>query len=266
MRRSYNFSWIKNDQGEVVALNLGSDYCAEHEWGIKAICSTLGISNQGTGITARQITNTPQEYTFILDEVTKKKTGKTILIVDRPWAVDSLTKNIKNMSGSIKPMQPLRSEAFSPLSCAWGEQSFGIVASSPEDRENLRKIIEAFTKKDLAIWLGGGGVFENSGLVLGIISKVPEANKQEMEQADLERIALETADQATGIKTRLAAAGKKFYALSPRWINKEKENTETAYDIIYWLNPMEQQQNNYGWYTVEQLEQWANNQGPIPKV
>jgi hypothetical protein len=33
---------------------------------------------------------------------------------------------------------------------------------------------------------------------------------------------------------------------------------------MYFLNPMRQQENNFGWFTVEELEQWMEGKGPIP--
>jgi hypothetical protein len=32
---------------------------------------------------------------------------------------------------------------------------------------------------------------------------------------------------------------------------------------MYWLNPREQDIHNYGWFTVEELKQWAENKGPV---
>lgn len=34
---------------------------------------------------------------------------------------------------------------------------------------------------------------------------------------------------------------------------------------MYWLNPTEQQANESGWYSVEDLMLWAENKGPIIK-
>jgi hypothetical protein len=53
-------------------------------------------------------------------------------------------------------------------------------------------------------------------------------------------------------------------ALRPSWVSDKKE-ANTIYDVHYWLNPSDQNNDNYGWYTVEDLMLWAVNNGPIPK-
>jgi hypothetical protein len=62
------------------------------------------------------------------------------------------------------------------------------------------------------------------------------------------------------LEKKLREAGKKWFALSPRWAT-EKHNTE--HSVVFWLNPMEQRTNNSGLYTVEELLLWAENKGPI---
>jgi hypothetical protein len=114
------------------------------------------------------------------------------------------------------------------------------------------------------MWIGGGGVFQNGGLVLAIASKMPADKKQTMYDLDANHDKLLKASRKTGIEERLQKANKKYFALSPRWAEKDKELT-TKFPVVYWLNPFEQHLNNHGWYTVEQLDQWIEGKGPIPK-
>jgi hypothetical protein len=51
-----------------------------------------------------------------------------------------------------------------------------------------------------------------------------------------------------------------YGCLRPRWA----EDAKTAYKIVYWLNPYDQQQNFFGWVTVEDLLDWMNGTGKIP--
>lgn len=55
-----------------------------------------------------------------------------------------------------------------------------------------------------------------------------------------------------------------MFALSPSRPLATNEK-KSKYDLRYWLNPMEQRHNNSGYFTVEELEQWIENKGPIPK-
>lgn len=34
---------------------------------------------------------------------------------------------------------------------------------------------------------------------------------------------------------------------------------------MFWLNPMNQKKYNHGWFTIEELQQWAKDNGPIVK-
>ena len=40
---------------------------------------------------------------------------------------------------------------------------------------------------------------------------------------------------------------------------------ENKKEVIFWLNPMDQHNNNWGWFTVEDLKKWAKGKGKIPK-
>lgn len=261
MRQSFKFEWLKHNE-EVIGLNLGADYCAEHEWGISSILLYFGI-NPGVGLESRIMTKLPNERLTVIDDVKKKKTGKTVLTFNDYSALSDPTK-----VPDIFKMRNVKGE-FNRLQTAWDEKSFGICAHSPEDRENLRKLIEAFKVNDVAIWLGGGGVFQNAGLVMVIASKVPSESKAVMKEVDEDVLALKNADLATGIKEELKTAGKGYYALSPKWANEIKSTKDgeikTEFNVIYWLNPMNQSEYNYGWFTVEQLKQWAKNEGPCIK-
>lgn len=134
-----------------------------------------------------------------------------------------------------------------------------------EDATFLKRLHQAFLDKDVAIWLGGSGPFQNAGLCIGITSLIPNEGKKTMAAADLDNIDLQEAADKTNIIARLKAAKCTFYACSPRWAS-EKERKSTKYSMVFWLNPIDQKDNNYGWFTVEELEQWIRGVGPIPKV
>jgi hypothetical protein len=55
-----------------------------------------------------------------------------------------------------------------------------------------------------------------------------------------------------------------YFALSPRWAF-DNEKDKTKHPVMFWLNPQNQKDNNFGWYTVEELDQWINGEGPVPK-
>lgn len=270
MRRSFRWNWLKNKSGEICGLNLGSDHCAEHEWGISELKQILGIQDENpSGLESRKITNLLEKNLFIHDDkASKKKTGKTILLIEAEYTISAAKQDLKNLNAQNMPYAPKGGEK--PDLCpSWSSRGLCVVASKDEDRQNLRVLIQALKNSDAALWLGGGGVFENAGLCIGILSKIDDESKQHMKEADENSRLLKAADAATGIKELLAGANKRYFALSPAWASSIKSTARgeinTAFDVIYWLNPMEQDKNNYGWFTVEQLREWAQNQGPIVK-
>lgn len=61
-------------------------------------------------------------------------------------------------------------------------------------------------------------------------------------------------EKKSGIKKLLEKKGKRFFYLGPKMENGK---------LIFWLNPMEQKKYKLGWYTLEHLQQWADDKGPV---
>ncbi len=248
MRKGYDSGIIKNDAGKVVAINLGSDHCAEHEWGIKETRHCLGIDDTKIGLAKRMITNASERLVWnegfvnVAGKLAKQK-------FEGFW--------LKKYSYAKDPGE-IYFNRQETLSTAWSDGEFGAFSTDEDQIKQLREIYDALTNKDAAIWLGGGGVFKNAGLVIGIVSKLSDDVKKSWENADLEREKLLKDAAATGIEERLRKAKREFLALSPR-------RHETDGSVVFWLNPFEQDSNNFGWYTVKDLDDWIVGKGPIPK-
>lgn len=260
MRRGHNNGILFDDNKHLVGINLGSDFTSEHEWGIKGLREMFGISDTGHGLVKRTITkvasymsgwgkNAKLKECVHLIETDKE----TFLIVDQYFDGD-----VKNVSRELSRYKG------DELCTAWDEKSFGISAVKPVERQALRAVHTAMQTNDLAVWLGGGGVFKNAGLVLCIASRVPYENAQALYDADIDRDKLLKAAEDTGIAKLLELAGKRYYALSPRWVDGESVK-KTKHKVYFWLNPCEQDANNHGWFFVEELELWAKGQGPCVK-
>lgn len=287
MRKARDASWIKNGKDEICGINLGADFVAEHEWGIKRLKSRFNMLAEDDvrledkfGIERRRL-NKPTEDCVILFEA-----GDTlVLMVDSSYGLKEAAEYIKD---EHKNKSSLRESWYAmgkedTLVTAWSEDDLGIRVRGEENKENLRKLYEAMMNGEAAIWLGGGGLFGNAGLCLAIIDKVDKNQKKVMAQADLLAFNLKQAAEETGIKQKIdeanenwrkcqevetgsryyGAAPYSYYALSPSW-KKGFTKTKTKYPVIFWLNPQNQQEVNYGWFTVEELEQWLDNKGPIP--
>lgn len=269
MRRGFNNGWMNDENDNLIAINLGSDFTAEHEWGIKDLYEILGVENDENvlGIERRRTKNPKMEGVILIEE----NKNNAALVVVRPYEVKWLAgKKINDIS------RELSMNKEEELVTAWSGGDLGIRVHRPVNIKKLKKIYNAIQNKDAAIWLGGGHVFQNAGLCIGIISQIPEENKRQMYEADLDRQKLMAASAATGIKERIDAVNEAYYktvnrgydppcgyyALSPSWINGDQKS-KSKYPVMYWLNPREQQKNNYGWYTVEALDLWIKGEGPI---
>ena len=238
-RRSFNSKWLKNSQDEICALDLGADYCAEHEQGIDRLLQDLGLeTNNFQGIDSR-----------IIKELDLSK-------------LNFITTKSKASLYFNKSIQKYTRKNPESLVCEWDSRGFLIKTTTPEDCANLKLLHKAFLAKDLAIWIGGAGVFQNGGLILAIPSKVDEINKKTMLEADLDKAKLTKAAGDTGIYDILKSAGKSYLALSPAW---KKDDQVSKYEVVFWLNPWNSDSSNYGWFTVEDLISWSQNQGVIVK-
>lgn len=282
MRRGREVDVIRDDEGRVVVVSLGADFCAEHEWGIKGLRRAFGIPTEVTrenaGLDYRKIRQVPQPSSlgelYVHDfeskawDRSKKKSvpvkGHALLYyhrVDNPeWSEEYINK----IPGELTPY-----EANFEFSSAWSESDFGLLANSqnPRNVESVDRLLLAFKDLDVAVWLGGGGVFQNAGLCLGIVSRMDQSIFEQWKAVDLDGIALKEAATATGIEEKLKEAGRRYFALSPRW-NHEMNGgkSETKHPVMFWLNPMEQDKYSYGWFSVEDLELWAEGKGPVVEL
>lgn len=254
MRRTLESKFLLDD-GKIVGIDLGADFCAEHEWGIEQIKGQLGIPqdpvSQGLlGIEGRRIRKFPEESFRLVDSE-----GYKLLVFH---------EHIERWDNYEYLSSEMRLDGKVSVRAAWDESSFAIAAIGQEVGF-LETLFEAFKNKDVAIWLGGGkGSLANAGLVIVIVSLVSANNKEAMLKTDDSRRRLFEAVKATGIEEKLKAAGKGYFdskgymALSPQWIDKE----ETA--IRFWLNPMDQKNDDCGWFTVRDLLDWIEGKGSIP--
>jgi hypothetical protein len=280
MRRGREGSIWKDDSGKVIALNLGADFCAEHEFGIKGLRNMLGISGPDE-IDLRN--STVDKILEFLKLKSPAKTGVDARMMTFEYIpVHNLdSKGVELTSGYGKTEKTYTMWAFALVS-GWRRDNFdfsnirenyynpereefvghwsdGDACVLVEDKSIIEDFIDAFKKKDITIWLGGGGAFQNSGLVIAIASRLPEEFRKEQSDLDIDHFSLTQAAASTGIHDILRKADRKYYALSPRWKDSTKK------EVVFWLNPQEQHTYNYGWYGIDDLKLWAKGEGPIIK-
>ena len=239
MRRGRDCNLL-GKEGVFIGVNLGADYTAEHEWGIEYLKSDLGIPVEGVGISGRTIGSEAYQHVKRLP----LKDGEVIYL-SRNGLDYALDRELFLRDGE-------------DLACGWSDSTFAIRATKKHATE-METLWQAFQRGDVAVWRGGGGMFQNAGLVIVIASLIPADGAEAMAEADRDRARLIVAAKATGIEERLRAAKRRWFALSPRWADEEKKA------VKFWLNPTEQDQHHAGWFTVEQLDEWAAGKGPVMK-
>lgn len=244
MRRGSEPDFLENDS-VIVGVNLSADFTAEHEIGIAGIKRLFSIptGDKDWGLKRRLATNVPECFGW----TTGAMPNSQGFYLRDTW--DNQTPDFSKSSELTRYR--------GTLAAAWDDKSFGVFSTDEVEISYLREIHLAFLSGDGAVFLGGGGGFGNSGLILAIASRLPEEFKQKWYDADKEAYEIEQDVKKSGIRELLAKAGKRYFALSRTHYENGK--------LKFWLNPMEQHANNAGWFTIDDLKAWTKGSGPIPK-
>lgn len=257
MRHAFNGKEIfKTKEDTFYGINLGYDFCAEHEWGIDKLKTLFGINDSIPGINGRK--QTKEVTSFKVGTFIKNKEKFVALIVCNEWKLNYIgdSKEFKNFV-----LDRIGTPYKSEFASSWSEEEFGIVVSI-ENKYIIDAIVNAIESKNIVVGIGASAnPFSRGGLILMFANTIPNEISEAVLEGDLDEIKLqEKAFKKTNIKTILKVAGKKYFALSPKWKDDSKN------EVIYWLNPEDQQNVNYGWFTLKELKLWAINKGPIPKT
>lgn len=215
MRRGYNGHMIE-DNGIFYGVALGSDFVAEHEWGIEDIRRKFGINDSKMGVDGRTIT---KDETKLIVEKTHA------LLLSNNWRTEehNTIKELLPRDFSISKDQPLQT--------GWDGDSFGILVNK-DNIKNLEALKDAFTKKDIVITFLAPSVpvFENAGLAILIKSRIPQEQLDQMYHVDKKHHDLYEYEKKIGVtklKEKVKGGGYKgekyFVACSPKWIDYENE-------------------------------------------
>lgn len=292
MRLAYHDKdFIYDDDKNIIGVCLGYDHCAEHEWGVKDIKQALGIwsgdpktEKRVMGFDRVRVTNADSIH-FIEHETKYLKPGNkrpskgivyaVALVQESSWkpAEQRLEYAKRFIDGHTYDFE--RSE----FNAGWDEKEF-MIWGSEAIKEKLETIFNAFKAKDMLLGMHReDNPFAGSGLLFAMESAYPaDAEKPLIEDQKAYREMWKRIDK-TKILEKLKKAGCGYFACSPKQMQfeshvsdskgkstlKERQRASKLPDIVFWLNPMEQHKNNFGWYTVEELEQWTRGEGPIPK-
>lgn len=250
-------------------VSLGFDFCAEHEWGIKNIKAMLGVNDKaGPGIARRTMGRNPEAGMYL---TTLARSGKNRKEVRLAFGITDSPHDLAELS-SRKLATPR--DTGKDMSAAWNDGSFLIRGFSQAAQDMLHEIHDAFARRDLSIGLGGAAIFGNAPLNIAIVSRIPQDVLDGIEARDRDHEALLAAAEKTGIRKRVDASSRQYFALKPAWTERFKSLAgregrpadDTKHPVMFWLNPMHQNIHSYGWYTVEELDAWIKGEGPIIKA
>ena len=257
MRETYNSKMLFNDDGSFIGFDLGADYCAEHEWGIKGIHKGLGHMLDIMGIERFMNTKVPSSENLFVAEFQRKGKKYIGMCYDsRGWYGKPEVKHIMAM--------PYGDER--EIFAQWDSNGFAVTVAI-KYKNHLQTIIKAIELQDLAVYVGASSnPYGRGGLQLLIASAQDKKFLKEMENKHKDEALLAKADAKAGVKIMLKNAGKRYCSLSPAWYSPSfKPNNRTLrtrYPVIYFLNPS-MGDGKCGWYTVEELKAWAKGKKSI---
>jgi hypothetical protein len=262
-------------------------------------------SKKNMGIASRTITKCPKSLVF-REESDKNGKYAVLLTAYEDWngvIREELPRDLANYkedfkwrfreekkfrttnSGKKVPIKPdPNKKKEEPVFTAWDGGSFGVAVMGEKEVGYLRELYDAFQKNNVSIArinMDGVNPFSNASLSLLITDRLPKFATDGFMYADKKSYDLYDYEEKIGMKKLKETKGNKnghgnlhyFMACSPRWIdyddaeNREKRKAEmkTKYDIQYWINYSDDD-NNYGWYIVEEIMQWLNGTTHLAEI
>jgi hypothetical protein len=255
-----------------VALSLGWDHVAEHEWGIEDLLSDFKCNTEKQGLAAYKINKLSENFVSgpVLDI---DYCGEKIDL----WVISN-AEYIKDHPDRVKDYMEHKfhdDELDIDFWSAWDSRKFvlAIKQGSISDTRSMQlytMLHKAFLKKDIAIFTSGTkDPFAGQGLMLAIYSRIPKQVLSESKKEAAEK----------GVMARRMANSKAIKAREDKiaeW-KAANLNCSTPWDAIFlgdpsahgldlkfWLNPNHQNQLNAAWITESDVMDWVN--GKVGKV
>lgn len=267
-KASENYGLIKDSNGTFVGVAMGHDYCAEHEWGIREIKNYLGITRSIPALYEpemksfwfrRKVWRSGGWKNKLIKNSVPICSGSMADTSGNTWfylCITSLGSYFQNESHLVPRIIRTFPNGNNPdVRTAWDEKEFCIWF---KDEDKQIELADAFHNKNIMITSikdGSDNFNMNSGYAILIASKTPQSFRNNIDLEDKLLIKKQKEAWATGIYRKIPKT--MYMALSPLYDTETKE-------LIFWLNPNEQDLFNSGWYTVEQLLEWLEGKGPIP--
>lgn len=134
MKGTYNSKWFTDEKEEIIyGINLGADFTAEHEFGIKGIFDVFGVTFEDHiyGVDKRKIRHIPEALSFgqLLvpgpdpkkGERRKKQKATYFILTQRRWGAQTQYTDSKHLPYglSLYEIEPLLVRGMKILLASW---------------------------------------------------------------------------------------------------------------------------------------------------
>lgn len=273
MRRAYEgVGWELDAARETLrGLSLGFDRRAEHAQGVAPLIAKLGLAMPEfpVGVRDRQVRQAPAALRYSVYDYEPRDRRRS----SYPAALLSLTGPVDGspaLPGMTEPELVARldlsfvsengqrrREDGHDLVTAWGACGFAVHVRGARNIGRLEQLHQALLAGDvmvLAPLLAGA---PPGPVRLMLASQMSEADKEALTTVDLAHRALMRAARATGIHALLELAGRGYHTLLPDWFDQVRD------EVVFCLQPAEPQLYLSGWFSLEELQDWAAGRGPV---
>ncbi len=264
MRRGmHDKGFLYGDAGTLWAVALGYDFTAEHEWGVERLKRDFGVGQAASkGLESRRMTIKPESLSFYQSRDGKEALLSCVTFIS-PTTLDTEVRKASELRNhealKFYDYDHRKSEPEDDFVAAWDGGEFAIHVRGTENVTALKTLHEAFKRCEIVFGMAPAEAWIGNGLLFAINSSFDDEAKAKILERDESEERLQKVVEASGIKDTLKKANCSYFALRPEW--KDDEESE----VKFWLNPCQQQSNNFGWYSFADLEAWANGDGRVPK-
>lgn len=236
------------NEDKLVGIALQGGYAAEHEIGFKEIGEDFYLNSKKLGFDRYKVNKIP-EY-FIHGEFLIGKSKYYYLSASHYITTEENAKSYFVNHFSMR-------NRLLDICSSWSNRGFFIASRQPESCNHLKDLANNFQSKNISFYFGkmDANPFGTFGLYILVRDRINKKESDDLITVHKDAIRLEKIVEKTGIEKKLKKAGKFYYALSPQL---QEDGT-----LLFWLNPPSGTGANYGWFTLEDLELWIKDKGPI---
>lgn len=272
MRQAYNDTEILYNDNTPIGLSFGSDFCAEHEWGISDIKRYLEVDSDLQDFERFRINNTNQVHYF------EHKNIKGLILSPYLWYEFHNLNNTKVLDHYFKALE----QSDKDLIAFWNNSSFLLLTNSDSKAEDIKDIWKS-VQKGCGIIGYKNEAFGGAGLLIYRTDfmedewKIIKENFEENLKI-LQENKVQWAKETEGLYDALMTMNQKvtigsypstpFYYLplpqaNKKWTISEPKFLKENNKLKVWLNPTHQDLFRFGYYTSEDLWNWSIGRGPI---